>query len=280
MDVSQRADDAVCTRCGRRHTFRQRCPSDALTSTLASSHTLPEPEFHGLLMLPAPSIPAQVASTGRRHHTALRTTGGWLAAILGTIVLVAAASVAGTFIAELTQAGAGVDRALIIIFSSVATGILFGALTLYLFVRAYAKVLFSIASIFLITSGFVMLVVAPVLRQMNTPELAEYRAFAALTWFGAVALLAGLALGALCIRWATRPRALHQLGRWSRLLGSAYGVLIGISGVFGIVSLISLINSRSDDAGVPERAIATTAVAMFSFVPGLILTYHGISASM
>jgi hypothetical protein len=231
-------------------------------------------------MLPAPSIAVQLASASVRHHTTLRTTAAWLAALVGTIILIAAALVVGTSIAHLTRADDDVGTTLIVIFSSIALGIVVGALPLFLFVRAYAKVLFSVASVILITAGFVMLVIAPVLRQMNTRDLAEYRAFAALTWFGAVAVLAGVGLGALCIRWAIRPRALEQLGKWCRLLGSAYGVLIGISGVFGIASLLFLINGRSDEAGVPERAIATTAVAMFSLVPGLILTYHGISASM
>ena len=280
MDASPTVNDGRCTRCGERHTSRQRCPSDLSHPTNVPSPIWLQPDFHGLLMLPAPSLPTRTASIRPRHHTTLRATGAWLAAIFGTIVLITAASVAGTFIAQLTQAGDDVRQALIVIFSSTAAGILFGALPLYLFVRPYAKVVLSILSIFLITAGVVMLVVAPVLRQMNTPELAEYRAFAALTWFGALALLAGLFLGAMCLRWATRPRAVQQLSRWSRLLGSAYGVLIGISGVFGIVSLLFLINSRSEDAGVPERAIATSAVAMFSLVPGLILTYHGISASM
>ena len=59
-----------------------------------------------------------------------------------------------------------------------------------------------------------MVIIAPVVRQTNTPELAEYQAFSALLWFGALAIVLGIALAAMCVRWALRPHAIRRIARW------------------------------------------------------------------
>jgi len=203
----------------------------------------------------------------------------WCGTFIGLAALLTGVTVASVFVTTLAEVDQDAREALIAIFVSIAVGITLGAGLLYVSRRAIAKIVLALLSVYLITGGFLLMVIAPVLRQMNTPDLAEYRAFAAFEWFGALSIAAGIALAVVSIRWALRPQALRRIARWSRLLGSGYGVMQGISGVLGLFLLLSVINGGSGDPAA-QQAIALTTIAMLSLVPGLILTYHGISASM
>jgi hypothetical protein len=65
---------------------------------------------------------------------------------------------------------------------------------------------------------------------------------------------------------------------------TSYGVLLGLTGMTLLLALSALINADSneffDDPSIVEQALALTAVALVSLLPGLLLTYHGISESM
>ena len=301
---------AHCERCGTAHTARQRCPLDAppaLPPALIDaapaaaavsdwqpaflpqqSASAPPAMATGRMLLPAPAprydIPRVRFPPRRRRPRApwWKTSLRWCGAIAGTITLIACVSVASVYVARITQVAQSPAAALTAVLVSLAIGLAAMAL-LFVSIRVYAKIVFALLALFLVTAGFLMLVIAPVVRQMNTSELAEYRAFGALIWFGVVSLAAGIVLAAMCVRWALRPHALRRLSRWSRLLGSGYGVLQGLAGVITIFTLLSLINASSgrfDDTTIVERAIAITAIGMWSLVPGILLTYHGISASM
>jgi len=210
----------------------------------------------------------------------------WWGAIIGTSILLACLTVAGVYIALLAQVSQDPRDALVIIGLLFVVGAVFGMLTLWYAARTYAKIVAAILSLTLVTGGLAMLVIAPVIRQMNTPELAEYRGFNALLFFGVMTTALGLALGALCVRWSMTRNARRRLARWSRLLGSAYGVLLGLSGVGVMLLMLMLINGEEtvDTDGtttsVVEQAIVVATIAMMSLVPGVILTYQGISASM
>ncbi len=212
----------------------------------------------------------------RVRRGALRRIGAWVGAILGTLVLVSSLTVAGTYIAALTQVDQAVPQAIAIVLGAIGVGLIFGMALLYVSARVYAKVVFAALALLLLTAGCVMLTIAPVLRQMNTEQLAEYQAFTDLLSFGVLALVCGIALGLACLRWATRRQALRTLGRWARLLGSAYGVLLGISGVLTLFTLVFVARTggtaTSGDTTVTGRALSSTAIAMWSFVPGLILS--------
>ncbi|HYM27374.1 MAG TPA: PrsW family glutamic-type intramembrane protease [Steroidobacteraceae bacterium] len=140
----------------------------------------------------------------------------------------------------------------------------------------------ALLAVVLVTAGFLMMVFAPVARQMNTPDLAEYRAFDVLLGFGGVALAAGIVLGAACVAWALRPDALRRVAGWSRLLGTAYGVIHGLSGIAIMFALLALIHrtSGADQQSIAYQAIALSVVAALSLAPGVLLTYHGISSMM
>lgn len=243
---------------------------------------------------PAPTLvtpayarqPERLVPTVAAPGMSLRGTLRFLGATVGTITLISCLTVIGVYIGELCQIDPDPRRAVAIIGVAIAIGAVFGMGLLYVSARVYAKAVFAVLALILITMGFLMMVFAPVARQMNTEDLAEYRAFSSLLLFGAASMLAGLALGAACLNWALRPHARARLSRWSRLIGSAYGIWLGISGASAIFLLFQLIGAeatydfQTGETSVVERAISIAAIAMMSLVPGLILTYHCISASM
>jgi len=193
---------------------------------------------------------------------------------------------ASVYVVRLTFASQAPGAALAVIAVATLVGATLGLGLMYITMRAYAKVVLAPLSLYLLTSGVLMLALAPALRQMDARELAEYRAFAAMLWFGVVCIVLGTALAVACVRWAAAPRARRRLAGWARVLAGAYGVLLGISGVAGIFTLLLLVNGHAtvnEDGSVSsvvEQAIAIAVVAMVAFVPGLILTFHAISSSM
>lgn len=280
--------DTRCERCGGAHTRRQRCPMDPepvqttepLPSIPVAIAVAPVAPLRPIYFAPAPAF--VFPHRARPRTPWWRSALSWTGAISGTAGLLISFMVASVYVARLTQAAHAPAETLTVVGFAIAAGV--GSMVgLYLSMRVYAKAVFAGLSLTLVTAGFMMLVIAPVIRQMNTPELAEYRGFAALLWFGAVSLAAGGVLGAMCVRWALRPQAVRRLSRWARLLGAGYGVLQGLSGVLLVLTLLSLINASRgplDDAGIVERAISITAIGMWALVPGILLTFHGISSSM
>ena len=312
----------TCEHCGGSHTQRQRCPLDPQPAFEAPAETIAPPASStgGIASIETVATPAAGPAYGAAVHPAPRytfgsaartdgsvappafrllrrdgaptrrgvprTTAKYSGAIVSTITLISCLALAGTYIGKLTQAGEDAAGALTAIFVALAVGIVFGMGLMFVSMKTYSKVVFALLSLVLVTGGFLMMVYAPVVRQMNTRALAEYRAFSALLWLGALSLALGVVLAAMCVRWALRPHAIRRIARWSRLLGSAYGIMLGISGLFAIFGLFRLINAEATftrsgaEQSVVEQAVAVAAIAMWSFVPGLILTYHGISASM
>lgn len=301
-----------CPRCGGGHTQRQRCPLDPapparvdpadgprvviIAQSLRGQRTArlggitagapaavpPAVPAHarGATGLPSP-FPA-AAATSSASGAVARVIG----MIIGTMVLVICFIVATVYIAQLAEAGIDVGLTLTAIGAAVMIGVLFGMVPMWLSARGLAKALFAVLALALVTTGLGLLVAAPVVRQMNTTGLAEYRGFAALLWSGIVCIILGALLGGACVYWSMQRAARRTLARWSRLLGAAYGVFLGLAGLLAMFAMVSLINGEAsiDETGVEwsvvEQSISLTAIAMWSFVPGLILAYHGISASM
>jgi hypothetical protein len=271
-DVPRAAVAPTCVRCGMRHTAYERCRFARTEPPISAT----------------PSAAARAAALEAVLHprSSASSIVGYVLAAVATMVLLSALIVAGVAIGDLTQAGADVSAASWTLGASVVVGFIFGVELLFVTKRTYAKVVYCILAVVLITAGVLMMTFAPVYRQVNTPDIAEYRAFRVLLLLGAAALLAGTVLAALCLRWALRPTALARLKRWARVLGSIYGVILGIQGLFMLLAMLALINGGSGasssgrDLSVVEQAIAFTVIAAWFFVPGVLLTYHGISASM
>ena len=262
----------ACARCGTRHTTRQRCPLDRR----------PEPPISA-----TPSAAARAsAARAARGGGAIKSVLGYVLAAVATIVLISTLSTAGVAIGDMTQADSDVTAASWALGVSIVIGFVFGVELLFLSKRTYAKVVYCVLSVVLITAGVLMMTFAPVYRQVNTPDIAEGRAFRALLLFGATSLVAGMLLAVLCVRWALRPSALARLKRWARIGGSIYGVVLGLEGLFMLFAMFALVQGESSvsssgrDFSVVEQAIGFTVIAAWFFVPGVLLTYHGISASM
>ncbi|HET6614458.1 MAG TPA: hypothetical protein VFH62_01115, partial [Dehalococcoidia bacterium] len=167
------------------------------------------------------------------EHKTSRVLLAWWGGAIGAVILWTAVTVAGFLIWDLTAADANVPAVLIAIAITVAAGAVFGAGTLWYAARTFAKLNFAILALTLVTGGLAFMVAAPVVRQMNTPDLAEYTGFTSLLIFGAIATWLGVALGAVCIRWSMSRHARRLLSQWSRLLGSAYGVMLALTLVTG-----------------------------------------------
>jgi len=296
---------AACPACGGTHAPRQACPAAAppeaapasgppaladasnpapglalAISTAAPAPAPPAarpyaPAVRGF-PLPAPPFawPQRRRPRARPVRAALHAGG----AAVGTLVLVSAVSVAGAAVGHLTQADDNNTRTLTVMASALGFA-LAASWLLWVSAPSYAKVAFALLSVLLVTGGAVMLTLAPVLRQVDTPEVAEYTAFQVMIWCGIATLAGGAALMAACVRWALERDTARALARSARLLGSAYGVLLGISGMLVLV-LLPFVAVSASDVSTVEEAINLTAIAMWSLVPGVILVYQGISASM
>jgi hypothetical protein len=208
----------------------------------------------------------------------------FIGATISTIVLLVCLPLYfNVIIDDLTSADQRPASALILILGAIG-GFALASGLMWLSARVYAKVTLAVCAVVWIVMGFFMLVFAPVYRQINAEGIAEYRASNAMLVFGTLTLGAGIVLGSLCIRWATRPHALVQLNRWRRPMGAAYGVLMGIIGLLllGILAIAFNVDDGGvdEDFGVVATVVLFTALAMQFFVPGVILAYHGISSSM
>jgi hypothetical protein len=283
-----RSDEQPCGRCGGAHTARQRCPLDPRAAEWAPT-PLPhwasrgvQPEHYHQHFRPATVRPPR-AWPARPVGGASNAAVQWFSAVFCTIVLVVCLAVAGTYIARLPVLAHGVGDSLIVIFVAAAVGAVAGALPLYYTARAYAGAAYAALSITLITGGVLLLAAAPIVRQMNVRHLAEYRGFTAFLWFGLIITALGVALAAMCVRWSLGRDARRHLAAWGRLISTAYGVMIGLSGILLLFTLVALIDADSSEFNEPsviEQALAISAVAIYSLLPGVILTYHGISESM
>ncbi len=215
-----------------------------------------------------------------------RQVAAWAAGTIGTVVLIVCLSVAGTYIATLTEARADVGRSLGVIAGAVAIGAVFGLALPYVAARAWAMVLFALTALTLLTGGPLLVVVAFVIRQMESPDVANDRGFLSLWSFGVFATALGFALGAWLLARLQSVDARHALASWSRRLGAGYGVFLGLAGIMTALAFLALINAREtvdvdgNVSSVVEQALLLTFVAAGLIVPGVILTYHCISSAM
>lgn len=313
----------TCPHCDGRflHTQRQRCPTVAAGQAAAvappgepasGSIAIPVPAAEASPAAPpAPSISVCPYCDGRYLHgrhercpldrsarvalpatrasrwTGVRSAARWTLAIAATVALIGAVFAAAYFVTDnLTSATADPQTALGGALISIAIGVA-AMLVLFVTQRRFAKAVFAVLAITLVSGGVLMMSFAPAVRQMNVRHLAEYRAFNALLGFGALATAAGVILGVQCVRWAMRPHARAMLRRWWSILGAIWGVLIGLQGVTVIILLLALINGEAyidetsgDVVSVVEQAISITVIGLWAAVPGLIFTYHLISERM
>jgi len=268
------AESADCAHCKGlvRHGHGQRCPM-------------------------APQPPAGVFAEDARYYrprprpygqVQASPFGFWrfMGASVGTIVLLVCIPLYFNLIFDdLTSAYQRPGPLLLWIGAAGGGGAIFGAGLMWWSARTYAKGVLAILSVTFITTGAFMLVFAPVYRQINARGIAEYRASNAMVLFGALTAATGLALAVLCVRWALEPEALRRLNRWRRPAGAAYGVVLGLFGLM-LLSLVAFAISADDndfsdsDFGVVAAVVVFTALGMQFLVPGIILTYHGISSGM
>jgi hypothetical protein len=259
----------LCAECGGTHSWRERCIDEVI----------PPPASPALIPNAARINVRRVA---RKRPNPLVQVIQWTLGFVAICTIIACTSIAYVILADLPLVDTDPERALMWLGVDIGVGVLIVFLLPWFVMRSFAKAMVGIVAVLLVTGGLALLCIAPVIRQMNTADIAEYRGSNAYYLFGAAATLAGVLLAALCTWWSMQREARRRIARWGRLLGSAAGVLVTLQGLTLLFALVSLFGEDAtfEDTGIVERAISLTAVAMWFLVPGVLLAYHGISASM
>jgi hypothetical protein len=297
-----------CPDCGGTHTRRQRCPAIDEQPVAQAPEPYATPPIAALpqravTYRPSSAVHAVWAPRGeyvprwsaylesQRRPPArpvMNAAGGvqnvyvqWLAAIVCTAVLITSVSVAGVFIARMAEADRDPATQLAVVLVAVAAGLLAGVLPIYFAARAFAGAAYALLALTLLTGGVIMLVAAPVVRQMNTPGLAEYRGFWTLLTFGMISTACGAALTALCVRWSLYAESRDRLSRWSRPFAAGYGLLLIVTAeLFALFIPLGIAGESGDgvDQVMVQNAIILGSLVSVTALPGVVLLHHGVGA--
>lgn len=250
----------------------------------------PSPRYIGYAAPPRRLPPPPPAPPVNFDYSPLRAAWrdavAWIAAIVSTITLLIAISVAGVYVAVLSEDRAEPMPAVGVVAICFAVGAILGIGLPYWLARAWALVLLAMISLTFVTGGPALIVAAFVIRQMESPDVAQDRGFVGLMAFGIVTTALGIAIAIWLVSLLRNVDIRRGLARWANGLAAAYGVLIGATGAMTALALVFFINSsgyvdnEGNDVSVIENVIAVTLVAASLLVPGVILTWHSISSGM
>lgn len=203
------------------------------------------------------------------------------ALVLGPGLAVAGLVLAGVAIVVASGTGgrALASGAVLVLVGEVA--LVLGLLLLWVGSPLLAKLAVGLLGVLLVVGGAGLLIAGPVLRQMDSPDLAEGRAGAVAFVSGAFALALGLLLSALGVLWARSPDVARLLSRAGRVIAIGYGVLLFLQGLnLALVVPFSGLMGEEGDVTTLERSATFASIAFLGLLPGTILVYHGISAAM
>lgn len=225
----------------------------------------------------APAWPHRAAPRKPRRRLAVALTGAGVVVAFALLAGGAAAVGGGLFAAIDVSNDPGRYLGAALAGGAAATA---GLMLLLLCARPLGRVATAAAAVAALTSGVVLLTIAPVVRQSASDAVAHDRGFRVLLLGGAALAAAGVLLGALALDWAMRPGARAAISRALRVGAAAYGVMLGISGLVAVPAVMVAAVRMEGRGDAIETALSGTAIAMWSLVPGLMLTWHGITASM
>ena len=164
---------------------------------------------------------------------------------------------------------------------------LVGFLLLWLGQRMAALVALFILGLAFVPVGSGLIVAAPLLRQIDNPDMDPDRAAAAVLIAGPALLALGLALLALAWLWSRQEQPRRVLARVVLWAGTVYGAVLllnGLSPALGIFfSHFMATDGETGEVGKSATlgvAIALTTFAFLMLMPGVALTYHGVSELM
>jgi hypothetical protein len=158
---------------------------------------------------------------------------------------------------------------------------LVGLLLLWLGQRMVALMALIVMGLVFVPVGIGLVAAAPLLRQIDNPDVDPDRAAAAVLIAGPAFLALGLALLTLAWLWSRREQPRRVLSRVVLWTGTAYGALLLLGGqLTALFVFFSQPLARDSETTTLEMAVGLATSAFLMAVPGAALTYHGISELM
>jgi hypothetical protein len=156
-----------------------------------------------------------------------------------------------------------------------------GFLLLWLGQRMVALIALFVMGLAFVPVGIGLAAAAPLLRQIDNPDVDPDRAAAAVLIAGPVFLALGLALLTLAWLWSRREQPRHVLSRVVLWAGTGFGALLLLGGqLTALFVFFSQPLARDSESTTLEIAASLATLAFLMAVPGAALTYHGVSELM
>jgi hypothetical protein len=156
-----------------------------------------------------------------------------------------------------------------------------GFLFLWLGQRMVALMALFVLGLAFVPVGLGLVATAPLLRQLDNPDVDPDRAATAVLIAGPAFLALGLALLTLAWLWSRREQPRRVLSRVVLWAGTVYGAQLLLGGTLtAIMVFFSQPLARDSETTTLETAVALATSAFLAAVPGAALTYHGVSELM
>ena len=156
-----------------------------------------------------------------------------------------------------------------------------GLLLLWLGQRMVALMALFVLGLAFVPVGIGLVAAAPLLRQLDNPDVDPDRATAAVLIAGPAFLALGLALLTLAWLWSRRDQPRRVLSKVVLWAGTVYGAQLLIGGTLtAIMVFFSQPLARDSETTTLGTAVALATSAFLVAVPGAALTYHGVSELM
>jgi len=203
------------------------------------------------------------------------------AAVVGVLLLATGLSLTGLAVATATSSeeDALVTAGGLSLAGELAS--LLGLLLLWLGQRMVALIALFVLGLAFVPVGVGLLAAAPLLRQLDNPDLEPGQAAAAALIAGLAFLVLGLALLTLAWLWSQREQPRRVLSRVVLWAGTVYGAMLLLGGqLTAFLILFSQPLARDSETTTLEIAVGLATSAFLMAAPGAALTYHGVSELM
>jgi hypothetical protein len=203
------------------------------------------------------------------------------AVVVGALLLAAGLSLTGLAVATAasSQEDALASAGVLSLTGEVTA--LAGLLLLWLGQRMAAFMALIVMGLAFVPVGIGLVASAPLLHQIDNPDMDPDRAAAAVLITGPAFVALGLALLTLAWLWAQREQPRRVLSKVVLWAGTGYGALLLLGGqLTAIFIFFSQPLARDSEATTLEMAVALATSAFLMAAPGAALTFHGVSELM
>jgi hypothetical protein len=209
--------------------------------------------------------------------TAARTS----AVVVGVALLATGLSLTGLAVATATSSREDALVSVGVLSLAGEVTALVGFFLLWLGQRMVALMALFVMGLAFVPVGIGLVASAPLLRQIDNPDVDPDRAAAAVLIAGTAFLTLGLALLTLAWLWSRREQPRRVLSRVVLWAGTVYGAQLLLGGqLMAIMVFFAQPLARGSELTTLETAVALATSAFLATVPGAALTYHGVSELM